>query len=428
MDDALSEHYRALMSTVHIDQGSPTLITAELPHARSVAVCVYVGVGSRYEPKAMAGVAHFVEHMVFKGTNTWPTARQLSEAIEVRGGSHNAMTDRETTVYYTKVPADAVETAIDVLSEMVCSPLFEDSEFQKERAVILDELAMVEDAPGELVGVLMDQLLWPDHPMGANVAGVPETVSALTREQAQAFRQRHYTSENIVVAVSGAFDRAKVCDRVSERFHSLADGKPGVPRGVSSRWPSSRIGFRYKPTEQAHLMLCYPTVSRVSERRFAVQLVNTLLGEGMSSRLFEHLRERRALAYDVGSFVSEYADCGVLSAYMACDPDDAKAATSAMRSEIGSLVNTIEEAELEKAKHMLRGRIQLRLEDTFDVASWLAAQKLLFGNVRTAEHVIASIDNVTLDQVRHVARDFLAGTGYLSAVGPFESVCQFSDH
>jgi predicted Zn-dependent peptidase len=398
------------------------VVTAELPHTRSATVSVYVGAGSRYEPDEEAGLSHFLEHMLFKGALRRPTAREISEAIESVGGMHNAATDREATLYYAKVPHTAALTVIDILADMVTEPVMDPLELEKERAVILEELAAVEDSPAELSAMLVDETLWPGQPLGREIGGTPESVKALPLEAVIRYFRQQYVPGNMVLSVAGNVRHEEVVAAAGQWLGAVAPAKPGDWYRLVPRDGAPRVRVKEKATEQAHLCCAFPGVPLGSDDRFAVSLLNMLLGEGMSSRLFLALREERALVYDIHSYTSEFRDAGSLTIYAGCDPENVRVTAEAALAEAMKLLEGVPSVELQKAKEMAKGRIQLRMEDTRSVAGWLGSQELLRERVMTVDEVVARFDAVTLDELLVVGRRVLnPARAVLVAVGPLEA-------
>lgn len=403
------------------------IVTGEMPHTRSATVSIYVGAGSRYERDEEAGLSHFLEHMLFKGASRRPTAREISEAIESFGGMHNAATDREVTVYYAKVPHTAALETVDILSDMVRDPIMDAAELEKERSVILEELATVEDSPGELAGILIDETMWPDQPLGRNVGGTPESVTTLPLASVNRYLKAQYTPSNMVLVVAGNVSHKAVVESATRWLGDMPARDPGPWYPIEARPGVPRLAVREKATEQAHICLAYPSVALDDPDRYAVDLLSTLLGEGMSSRLFLELREERALVYDVHSYPSEFRDAGSFTVYAGCDPENARVTVEASLEEINKLLKGFPASELEKAKSMARGRIQLRMEDTRSVAGWLGAQELLLGEILAVDQVVQRIDQVTMDDVLRVGHDILQSQkATLAAVGPFEDDSTFA--
>jgi len=396
------------------------IVSEALPHTRSATISFYVGAGSRYERDEEAGLSHFLEHMLFKGASRRPTARDISEAIESVGGMHNAATDREVTVYYAKVPHTAAYETIDILADMMRDPVMDALELEKERHVILEELASIEDSPAEMAGILVDETLWPHQPLGRNVGGTPQSVKDLPLASINRYLKAQYTPNNMVLVVAGNITHDEV---VAAAQRWLGD-MPAVTAGnwypVEERNSSARIAIREKDTEQAHLCLSYPAYPATHPDRYAVDLLSALLGEGMSSRLFLELREERALVYDIHTYPSEFRDTGCFTVYAGCDPENARTVLDVSLEQIEGVLTALPEREFEKSKQMARGRMQLRMEDTRSVAGWLGSQELLLDQILTVDEVVARVDAVTQDDIRRVGRDiFRPERAALAAVGPF---------
>jgi predicted Zn-dependent peptidase len=403
------------------------VITGEMPHTRSATVSVYVGAGSRYEADSEAGLSHFLEHMLFKGASRRPTAQAISEAIESVGGVHNAATDREATVYYAKVPDSEALTAIDILSDMVRAPVMDAGELEKERFVILEELAAVEDSPGELTAILADATLWPDQPLGRNVGGTPDTVQTLPLSEVRRYMKSQYVPENMVLVVAGNAKHAQVAATAERWLGGMPSASPKDPYPIEDRPGSPRLAVRKKATEQANICISFPALPLDHPDRYALDLVNALLGEGMSSRLFLELREEQALVYDVHSYVSEYRDAGSLTIFAACEPRKARTTAEACLEETARMLETLTPEELQKGIRMAAGRIQLRMEDTRSVAGWLGSQELLLSEILTVDQVVEKIESVDMDSLVRVGRDILVPEkASIAAVGPFEDDSAFT--
>ncbi|MBI5949934.1 MAG: insulinase family protein [Chloroflexi bacterium] len=397
------------------------IVTGEMAHTRSATLSVYVGAGSRYETDEEAGLSHFLEHMLFKGASRRPTAKDIAEAIESVGGMHNAATDREVTVYYAKVPHTAAMETIDILADMVRAPVMDAKELEKERHVILEELAAIEDSPAELAGILIDETLWPHQPLGRNVGGTEESVKSLPLAAVNRYLRAQYVPSNMVLVAAGNVRHGEVVEAAQKWLGDMPAAAPGPWFGIRGRNGADRIAVREKSTEQAHLCIAYPAVPLGHPDRFALDLLSTILGEGMSSRLFMELREERALVYDVHTYPSEFRDAGSFTIYAGCDPENARLTLEVALAETDKLLKGMPEAELEKGKQMARGRIQLRMEDTRAVAGWLGSQALLLDKIETVDEVVAHIDAVTQDDVLRVGRELLKPSlATLAAVGPFE--------
>ena len=403
------------------------VLTASLPHTRSVAVSIYVGAGSRYETDEKAGLSHFVEHLCFKGTERRPTPREVSEVIDSVGGVINAGTDRELTVYYCKVGRPHFELALDVLTDLLRHPLFAPDEVEKERQVVLEELAMVADFPVQQVDVLLDETLWPGEPLGRDVAGSEASVRSLSREMAVDYLGRQYVANNTVVSVAGAVSHEEAVDRVADVLGNWPRGEPGSWFPSVNGQAAPRAALKYKATEQAHLSLAVRGLPLRHPDRYALSLLSVLLGEGMSSRLVMELRERRSLCYDVHSYVNYFLDTGAFAVYVGVDPSRAQEALGALLEELTRLRDDgVAEEELARAKELAEGRLLLRMEDTRAVSDWMGAQELLTGEIRTVDEVTELIDAVTVEELRRVAQQLLVSEQLnLAVVGPFRSDRRF---
>jgi predicted Zn-dependent peptidase len=398
-----------------------------MPHTHSVSVSVYVGAGSRYESEDVAGVSHFLEHMLFKGTDKWRTAKEIAEAIDGVGGVMNGATDRELTTYYIKVARPHLELAIDVLCQLIRRPILDAQEMEKERQVVIEELAMVEDSPAQLADLLLDSIVWPGNPLGRDIAGTPESVAGIQRGQMVSYMAEQYVPSNVVVAVAGSVSHEEVVAAFDRELGDWQGGAPAAWQPAPSRNGVS-CAVRYKKTEQAHLALALPGLPLNHPDRHALSFLSVILGEGMSSRLFVELRERRGLVYDVGSYISQFLDAGIFNVYTGVDPMNAPQALAVAVAELQKLH---EEGpgvdELTKARELSRGRLMLRMEDTRAVSGWTGAQELLLGHVRTVGDAVAEMEAVTLEDLRRVVRDLLdPRRAHLAVVGPYRSDRKFA--
>lgn len=387
------------------------LVTAAMPQRASVAVTFMLGVGSRFEDRSTSGLAHFIEHMVFKGSRAYPSATAISQPIEAIGGVVNAETDRESTVFWTRVPGDRLNLAIGVLSDMLLRPLLEVEEVERERQVVIEELRMSADNPQEHVHTLFEAIAWPDHPLGWDVAGREETVRSFDRDDCLAHMARHYRPENLVVCICGAVEHEEARSLVEE---ALGGGRPGweAPFALPAPPPSppSAVRLELRPIEQANIVVGGRSASYRDAQRHAVDVLNVLLGEGMSSRLFVELRERRALVYDVHSFTVRLRDTGMLAMYLGCGAAHASEAVAAAVTELRRLAaDPVGTEELDRATGYLRGRLLLGLESTSSMASFLGEQLLLTGEILSPDELMRRVDGVTGEDVAGAASALLAG-------------------
>jgi predicted Zn-dependent peptidase len=402
------------------------ILTITMPHTRSVSVSVYVGAGSRYETRERAGLSHFVEHMLFKGTEKRPSAKEISETIDGVGGLLNGATDRELTVYYVKVARPHFEIASDLLFDMIRHSLVEQEEVEKERSVILEELRSVADSPAQQAEVLLDEAVFPDQPLGWDVAGFDSTVMSMTRDDTLGYLQRQYVPNNVVVSVAGNVAHQEVVDLLARDLEDWKPGEPGSWFPAVGCQDRPRLALKQKRTEQAHISMALRGYSSRHPDRYAIDLYSIIMGEGMSSRLFLELREKRSLCYDVHTYTSKFLDTGTFNVYAGVDPEKSTDAISAVLEELARTRDGIPEPELNKAKELTRGRTLLRMEDTRNVSGWVGMQELLFDEVRTVDEVLADVDRVTTDDLRRVAGEVMrADRLSVAIVGPYRGKRQF---
>jgi len=395
------------------------VITSTMPHAYSVCVGIFIGTGSRYESDDKAGVSHFIEHLCFKGTHRRATSKEICEVIEGVGGIVNAGTDKEMTVYWCKVARPHFSLAIDVLADMLSNSRFDPGDIEKERQVIIEEINMSLDSPQQTVDMLIDKLVWPEHPMGRDVAGTKASVSGVGREDMLRYMEQHYTAGNIVIAVSGGVSHQEAMACLKDSFGSWHVGPPQKYLAANDRQYHARFQSEHRTTEQAHLCLALPGLSLTHPDRFCLDLLNVILGEGMSSRLFVEIREKRGLAYAIQSYVNHHLDTGSLTVYAGVDPASLSTTVSAILGELRRLKEEIPEVDLTKAKELSKGRLLLRMEDTRSVAGWLGAQELLLREIRTVDQVVSMIDSIRADDLLRVGQElFVADKLNLAVVGP----------
>ena len=408
-----------------LDNGLPVL-TSSMPHTHSVSMAIFIGAGSRYESDGVAGVSHFLEHLLFKGTKQWPSAKELSEVVEGVGGIMNASTDREMTVFWCKVAKPHFPLALSVLVDMMLNPVLSSQEMEKEREVVLEELRMSNDYPTNRVDLLIDEALWPDQPMGRDVGGSQESVRNISHEQILQYMGSQYTPRNAVMSVAGNITHEEVVDLLSEALRDWTPDEPANWYPVQDGQESPRVKVEQKKTDQAHLCVALPSLPLTHPDRYALGLMNVILGEGMSSRLFLELREKESLAYDVHSSLSLYRDCGSLTVYCGVEPRKSERAIRAILEQLNGLQDNIPEGELDKARELSKGRMLLRMEDSRAVCMWMGAQETLTGGVRTVDEVVEVLDAVSTNDIERVATDLMREERLnLAVVGPFRSNRRF---
>jgi predicted Zn-dependent peptidase len=395
------------------------LITATMPHTRSVCISIFIGTGSRYEPDAEAGISHFIEHLLFKGTEKRPSAREISAAIEGVGGIINGATDKEVTVYWAKVPGQHFATALDILTDILLHPRFEPADLEKERQVIIEEINMTRDIPSQQVNLLIDELLWPDHPLGRDIAGSRESVTATSRYNLISYLKRQYGPDNTVVAIAGNIRHRETVSAVSEILSGWASQQPHPGYTAFQPKPGPRLRIEKKDTEQVHLCLAIPGLPLLHPQRFPLDLLNVILGEGMSSRLFTEIRERLGLTYSIHSYVEHFFDTGSLNISAGVELRKLETATSAIREQLHQLKEGVPEEELIRAKEFSKGRLLLRMEDSRSVAGWLGGQEILTERILTTDQIIAIIDAITTEELKELAQELIADSKlHLAVVGP----------
>jgi predicted Zn-dependent peptidase len=399
-----------------------TLATASMPHMASVSLGIWVGVGGRYEPAALSGASHFIEHMLFKGTRK-RSAKQISEDIEGIGGDLNAYTSEEVTCYFVKGCHDRFDTMFEVMRDMFFHSRFELGEFEKERGVILEELAMCVDQPQQYVLELLNEVCWPGHPLGRNITGSEQTLKALTRDQVVAFRREHYVGGNTLITVAGRFDYPRVLAAMARFARSLRPGRRADFVPVPDHQERPRLKLRTRATEQTQLALGIRTCSRHDERRFALRLLNCLLGENMSSRLFQVIREDRGLAYSIGSSLGVFDDTGTLTISAGLETEKLGPTLKLIQKELKGFTETAPAlGELRRARDYLIGQMELSLENTANQMNWIGEQWLGYGKLIPLTVVKDHLLQVKPLEIRAAARDFFRPERLnLALVSPLKS-------
>lgn len=394
----------------------PRVISARLPGSRSVSIAAYVLAGSRLETAAEAGVAHFMEHITFKGTAGYPTSRAISEAVEGVGGSANAATDRESTVYWVRVPRREVQTAMRVVGELIVRPTLAEAEIDQERTVIVEEIRSYLDDPAEYVQILIGQAMFGDGPLGREICGDEAGIRSLPSQAIRDFWQAAYRPANTVVAVAGDLSHEEAVELVAAAFGTGTGTIQGYePAPVLPAGPRVLTGRR--DTTQAQLSLALPALRRDHPDTWNLSVLNAILGDGMSSRLFLGVREEKGLAYDVSSGVMEYADAGALEISAGVDPERLPAAIEAILAELVRLVDEpVPAAELAKAKAYLSGGMELRMDDTRHLASWVGGQEAMHDRVYTLDEALAAVEAVEVGEIQRLAAELFRDEGLRMAV------------
>jgi len=395
-----------------------TVITEAMPDVRSVTLGFWVATGSRDEDPAAAGASHFLEHLLFKGTDT-RTAQDIAEAVDAVGGDINAFTTKEYTAFYVRVLSNSLDLGLDILSDIMWSPAFRPDEVEAERQVILEEILMHGDEPADLVHEVFSEALFPGHPLGREVLGEEDTITAMSRDEIAAFFRHHYRPGNIVLAAAGRLDHDSIVAGAGARFAGPSGGLRPARQAPEGR--AQPLIVVNRPTEQAHVVLGMRSIDRDDTDRYALAAMNHVLGGGMSSRLFQEIRERRGLAYSVYSYRSAYEGAGSLAIYAGTAPGRVHEVLDLIHGEIDHmLAGGIDARELELAKGHLKGTMALSLEDSAARMSRIGRSQLVHGEVDTFDEVIAHIDAVSLDDVARVTASVLGNERVLAVVGPFE--------
>ncbi|HEY7694067.1 MAG TPA: pitrilysin family protein [Gaiellaceae bacterium] len=398
-----------------LDSGE-RLITERVTSVRSVALGFWIGAGSRDEPDGKAGVSHFIEHLLFKGTRAYE-AQQIAEIFDEMGGELNAATSREHTVVYARVPDRHLEDALDVMADMVFSPVFGD--IDSEREVVLEEIAMVEDAPQDLVHDLLSDAVFSNHPLGRPVIGREEVISSITRRSIAAYHRRAYVAGNVVLAAAGHLEHDQLLGLLEQAARQRVEPPAQRTRLRSPlvREPAPSMRFQQKDTEQFHVCIGAPGISRSDRRRFAASLLDAILGGSASSRLFQEIREKRGMAYTVYSFGSQYTDTGLVGIYVGTREENLAACLEIVAEQIADIAaGNLRERELHRAKENLKGRIALSMESTSNRMSRLGRSLITDTELLSLDRVIAEIDAVEPGMLAELA-GVLLDSGRLSAAG-----------
>lgn len=395
------------------------IITSSMPHTRSVCISFFIGTGSRYEANAEAGISHFIEHLLFKGTEKRATAKEISVAIESVGGILNGGTDKELTLYWCKVAKPHLQLVLEVLADMLLHSKFDPQDIERERRVIIEEINMSKDTPSQQANLLIDELLWPGHPLGRDIAGNKESVAAISREKMLDYLQRQYLPNNTVVAVAGNIKHQEVKTAVSQAIGNWASHQP--PHGYSAYKPkkAQRLQIEKRDSEQTHLCLALPGLPLLHPKRFTLDLLNVILGQGMSSRLFIEIRDKLGLAYSIHSYVEHFLDSGSIIVYAGVEHKNLETVIKAILEQLYQLKETTPESELSKAKELAKGRLILQMEDSHNVATWMGGQEILTGRILSVDQIISIIDAISAEELKQLAQALIIGDELrLAVVGP----------
>ncbi len=405
------------------------LIVAPIPSLASATITVWVGTGSRFEAPRTSGLSHFLEHMVFKGSQKRPSAKLIAQAVDAIGGEFNAGTTKEWTNFYIKVRNQRLGLAFDVLSDMVLNPLLKKEDIEREKGVIVEEIAMCEDTPAMRIGHVFEQVIFQGTSLARDIIGTAKTVKGMKRVDFQRYRKRYYYPENIVLTVSGGIvekDALKLAKKYFGEIKLGAKSQVGET-GFQSSQKKPRFKLYPKKKEQAHFILGFLASPRGHRDRYIEAVLATILGGGMSSRLFSEIREKRGLAYAVKTGVDSYRDTGYLATYAGVDPKRIEEAVKVMLEEHSKISRSAgKNQELKKAKEYVKGHLALVLEDTKSVNEFFGIEELLLGKTRTPEQVFQAIDKVTIQDVIRVAKKlFVPEKLNLTIIGPYRASVRF---
>ena len=395
------------------------IITAAMPHTQAVCISLFIGAGSRYETEAQAGISHFVEHLLFRGTSKRPTARVISEAIEGVGGILNGGTDKELTVYWCKVAQPHFSLALDILTDVLLHSKFDPKDIEKERQVIIEEINMSKDSPSQQVHMLIDELLWPNHALGRDIAGSKESVAGITRDMMLGFLAEQYLPNNTVVATAGNIKHQEMVAAINQVLGDWTTQQTHAGYTTYREQMAQRLRIETRDTEQAHLCLALPGLALLHPRRFVLDLLNIILGEGMSSRLFTEIRDRLGLAYSIHSYVDHFFDSGSVTIYAGAEPKNLRALIGAILEQLHQLTEAVPESELSKAKELSKGRLLLRMEDSRNVAGWMGGQEILTKRILSVDQIESIINAITAGELRQLAQELIISDKLrLAVVGP----------
>lgn len=409
-----------MYQTTVLDNGLK-IVTAHMPGMQSLSLGFWVKTGGRYETKESAGISHFLEHMLFEDTTNRPS-RELKQAIEGVGGSLNGFTGEESTCYFVKILSKHLDLSVDILSDMILNAALSNASIKKERSVIMEEIKMYMDLPGHFVADLLNELVWPDHPLGMLLTGTVDTVSSITREDLTGYKERFYTPNNMVIAAAGPLNHETVLESCKRYFAELSKKTVVHFKEVSGKQNSPRSNLHYKATEQMHIAMGVPAISAVDPDRFAIGLLHVMLGANMSSRLFEEIREKRGLAYEISTSVKKYKDTGCFTVSAGIKNENLNEAIEVILKELKKMKSQpVSAAELKRAKEFYIGQLLMALEDTTDHMLWIGEQVVLLDEILTSADIIKGIEKVTADDTMRVADKFFKSDKLnLAVIGPVQ--------
>lgn len=407
-------------------KNSMQVIYKQKPDCYSVSTGILISCGSRFETPTYAGISHFVEHLLFKGTNT-RSAKQLKESIEGKGGSFNAFTSEEIVCYYIKILKPHLETGLDILSDMIKNPLFDQNEIEKERNVILEEINMYRDFPARYVFELLDNVMFENHPLGTSILGTPETLKNINRQTLLHFVENYHTGKNLVLSVAGSFDEDELIGLSEKLLNSITDGKKADFIPFNEKKDTLSYNIKLKEIEQCHFCLGFYAYPREDDRRFALSVANTILGGNMSSRLFNEIRENRGLAYDIKSYTKSYYDTGAIIVSAGLIPTNLTESLKVIKEQMHNMIEKkVTEKELESAKEYLISQFLMGLEDHMEYMLWMGEQLVTKEKMLSISEVQSKIRSITDKDVQNVCRDTFQKNPCFAMIGPKDKLDEVS--
>jgi len=393
-----------------------------MPYMKSIAIVFGIGAGSRYEVQKYQGISHLIEHMLFKGTNKRKSTLEISQVIEGIGGEINASTSKETTHLYAKVPQEQFKTAFNVLADIILNSLMREEDLRKEKNVIIEEIKKYQDIPEELVEILLDRIMWKNHPLGRSVLGDEKSVVNIQREDLLSYINTFYRPNNLVISVAGNIKVAEVILQVEKYFKIVGKSEVSNYLPAKDNQKNTRIGIKFKKSNQTHLSFGFPGISRLDPDKYSVDLLDIILGSGLSSRLFQEIRVKKSLAYDIHSFIQYFNDISSFNIYVGIDSSKLRETIQTILEELNKIKdNNLKEDELKKAKEMYKGALSLSLESTLSRAFWLGNRMLLYGKPSNFDEIKEKIEEVKIKDIQKMAQNiFTKDKINLSIVGPFK--------
>jgi len=390
------------MQQTKLDNGL-RIVSHFMPARNSVSLGLWVGVGGRYEKEEESGISHFIEHIVFKGTKK-RTCTQIKQAIEGVGGNLNAFTGEEFTTFLTKIPYKYLRRGLDVLSDMVLEPLLKEEDIQREKIVVCEEIKMYLDLPMHYVHFLLSQLLWPNHPLGRFLAGSIESVQKIDKEKILQYHKRHYFPQNIVIAAAGNIEHKDIVEQCQEVFSNLQNKDKESFLPAPDEQKKSQFNFFSKQTAQSHLCLGFPSFPRSHPQRYVLKILDIILGANMSSRLYQEVREKRGLAYEIGSQTQEFQDSGLFSISAGVENKNLEETLKVIKDELERIKEEVEEEEIERAKEFFRGQLLLGLESTNNYMLAIGEELSSLDRLFSPEEILKQIDRINSRDLKEVSR------------------------